>query len=88
VPWAGFHSLRHTYASRLIANGRTIVQVQKLLGHASPAFTLAVYVHLMDGDTGGPLGLDDVRSVQNLVSAPDVQPATPGMEDGAVAEAA
>jgi integrase len=88
VPWAGFHSLRHTYASRLIANGRTIVQVQKLLGHASAAFTLAVYVHLMDGDTGGPLGLDDVRSVQRMVSAPDAQPATPVVQDGAVAEAA
>jgi integrase len=55
VPWAGFHTLRHTCASRLFAQGRNAVQVQRWLGHHSPAFTLSVYVHLLDGDLGGPL---------------------------------
>ena len=41
VPWAGFHTLRHTCASRLFAQGRNAVQVQRWLGHHSPAFTLA-----------------------------------------------
>jgi integrase len=55
VPWAGFHTLRHTCASRLFAAGRNAVQVQRWLGHHSPAFTMSVYVHLLDGDIGEPL---------------------------------
>ncbi len=58
VPWAAFHTLRHTCASRLFAAGRNAVQVQRWLGHHSPAFTLTVYVHLLDGDLGGPLSLN------------------------------
>jgi integrase len=58
VPWLGFHALRHFFASALIAEGRNIVQVSRLLGHHSPAFTLSVYAHLMDESAGGPLDLD------------------------------
>jgi len=42
----------------LFAEGRNAVQVQRWLGHHSPAFTLATYVHLLDGDIGQPLALD------------------------------
>jgi integrase len=62
VPWAGFHTLRHTCASRLFAEGRNAVQVQRWLGHHSPAFTLARYVHLLDGDLGEPLALPSTES--------------------------
>lgn len=56
VEWAGFHTFRHTVASRMFASGRTAVQVQHWLGHHSAAFTLRTYVHLLDpGDLGGPL---------------------------------
>jgi integrase len=55
VEWAGFHTFRHTIASRMFAAGRNAVQVQHWLGHHSAAFTLQVYVHLLDGDLGGPL---------------------------------
>lgn len=55
MPWAGFHAFRHTCATRLFAAGRNAVQVQRWLGHHSPAFTLATYVHLLDDDPGGPL---------------------------------
>jgi hypothetical protein len=34
---------------------RNAVQVQRWLGHHSAAFTLATYVHLLDGDLGEPL---------------------------------
>jgi Phage integrase family len=54
VEWAGFHTFRHTVASRLVARGRNAVQVQRWLGHHSPAFTLATYVHLLEGDLGEP----------------------------------
>lgn len=57
VPWAAFHTFRHTCATMLFAQGRNAVQVQRWLGHHSPAFTLATYVHLLDEDLGGPLNL-------------------------------
>ena len=60
VPWAGFHSLRHTCATMLFAEGRNIRQVSAWLGHADPSFTLKTYVGLLDGDVGGPLDLDAV----------------------------
>jgi integrase len=55
VEWAGLHTFRHTVASRLFADDRNAVEVQKWLGHHSPSFTLDTYVHLLDGDLGAPL---------------------------------
>jgi integrase len=50
LPWVGFHNLRHTFASRLFHAGRPVTVVSKLLGHASPSFTLNVYVHVVPTD--------------------------------------
>jgi integrase len=55
LEWVGFHTFRHTCATLLFAEGRNAVQVQRWLGHHSAAFTLARYVHLLDGDLGEPL---------------------------------
>lgn len=55
VEWAGFHTFRHTVASRLFAEGRNVVQVQRWLGHHSASFTLDTYVHLLENDLGAPL---------------------------------
>jgi integrase len=41
------HTLRHSYASLLIQAGEPLTYVQQQLGHHSPAFTLAVYGHLI-----------------------------------------
>ena len=65
VPWAGFHTFRHTVASRLFAQGRNVVQVQRWLGHHSPSFTLDTYVHLLDGDLGEPLAPLATNSTTN-----------------------
>lgn len=44
-----FHDLRHTFASHLIVDlGLDVVQVSRILGHASPATTLDIYAHLFD----------------------------------------
>jgi integrase len=40
------HSLRHGYASLLIAKGLNVVFVSRQLGHSSPQITLRVYAHL------------------------------------------
>ena len=40
------HSLRHGFASLLIANRLNVVFVSRQLGHASPATTFEIYAHL------------------------------------------
>lgn len=44
-----FHSLRHTHASWLIANGCDLKTISERLGHADEATTLRIYGHLMPG---------------------------------------
>lgn len=46
----GVHSLRHTFATRLIEQGTPIKIVSELLGHSSTAVTLDIYVHHSPGD--------------------------------------
>jgi integrase len=58
VPWVGLHTLRHSAATILFRNGWNAVQVQRFLGHHSPAFTLATYVHLLPDDLPEPVFLD------------------------------
>lgn len=41
----GFHSLRHTFATRCYKLGMDIKTLSELLGHSSPAVTLKIYVH-------------------------------------------
>jgi integrase len=46
---ASFHSLRHTYASRMVQAGVDLYRVQRLLGHSTPVMT-ARYSKLADAD--------------------------------------
>jgi integrase len=50
----GAHVLRHTCATMLFQAGWNAKQVQVFLGHHSPAFTLATYVHLLAEDLPSP----------------------------------
>ena len=54
VPWSSAHTLRHTCASRLFKAGWNAKQVQMMLGHHSPAFTLSTYMHLIPDDLPEP----------------------------------
>lgn len=40
------YDLRHTYASHLIAQGRSVVEVAAWMGHSDPSLTLRRYAHL------------------------------------------
>ena len=54
-----FHDLRHTCASLLIQAGATPVEVQRILGHSTPATTLNLYTHLLpDALDGAAAKLD------------------------------
>ena len=61
--WVGFHTFCHTCASVLFRNGVSIKAVQLWLGHHSPAFTLATYVHLLPDDLPQPEFLDGITGV-------------------------
>jgi integrase len=69
VPWAAFHTLRHTCATMLFRNGLNAKQVQMWLGHHSPAFTLAVYVHLLADDLPDPDFLDTLTGPERREEA-------------------
>jgi len=58
------HSLRHFFASALIAGGASVKQVQTVLGHASAVITLRTYAHLWPGDE------DRTRSVMDAALSP------------------
>ena len=59
VPWAGFHTLRHTCATLLFRRGVNPKQAQVWLGQHSPAFTLAVYTHLLPDDLRADISILD-----------------------------
>jgi len=65
VPWVGFHTFRHTCATTLFRRGLNAKQVQVWLGHHSPAFTLATYVHFLADDLPDASFLDDVTGSGN-----------------------
>ncbi len=69
VPWAGFHTLRHTCATLLFRNGLNAKQVQHWLGHHSPAFTLDVYVHLLPDALPTPTFLDTITTPHSETQA-------------------
>lgn len=47
IPIKKFHSIRHTYATRLFESGVPIKTVQSLMGHADIQTTMNIYTHVM-----------------------------------------
>ena len=45
IPHRGFHSLRHTFATRALECGIDVKTLSEILGHKSPTITLNRYVH-------------------------------------------
>jgi len=49
IPRIRLHDLRHTHATLLLKAGVPIKVVSERLGHATPAFTMATYQHVLPG---------------------------------------
>ena len=63
VPWATFHTLRHTCATALFRHGMNAKQVQGWLGHHAASFTLDTYVHLLPDDVAeAPAAFDELHA--------------------------
>jgi integrase len=70
VPWARFHTLRHTCAALLIDAGAGPLRLQRWMGHHSAAFTLDNYGHLIDDSLGPSLDLHPTTATAVLPGEP------------------
>jgi integrase len=62
ITGVSFHSLRHLFASRMIARDVSAMVLARLMGHESSAITEGRYIHLFDA-----VRTDDlVRQAMNL----------------------
>jgi integrase len=75
----GFHALRHTYASGLIAQNIHPRVIQARLGHASITETMDTYGHLFpDSDEETSAALDEIFGVMRAdAAAPEEPPPSP-----------
>lgn len=72
LPKVTVHSLRHTYASLMIADGTPLVVVSHQLGHAQTSTTANIYAHVIAAaETKAQEAIDD--KFKDLVAPPEAQ---------------
>ena len=81
LPEVRLHDLRHSYASFLVNAGRSLYEVQKLLGHHDPKVTMR-YAHLSPGAM-----LEAVNIVGNVVAGARVSRVAVAANEAVVAVA-
>ena len=54
-----FHTLRHSAASLLLAEGVPVKVVSEMLGHTDVATTLRIYAHVLEGSQGQATSIMD-----------------------------
>ena len=65
VPPIRMHDLRHTHATLMLKHGVPLKVVSERLGHSTPAFTMAVYQHVLPG-----MQRDAANTFARLVAQP------------------
>ena len=50
IPQFGFHAMRHSTASALLADGATPAVVQRQMRHSDARITLGIYAHVMGNE--------------------------------------
>ena len=84
VPQLRLHDLRHQYASCLVSAGRTLYEVQKILGHSDPKVTMR-YSHISSksllsaANTASDMikGASQVQQVPKVLQVSQVPQASP-----------
>ncbi len=66
LPVIRLHDLRHCHASLLLRSGVPVKVVSERLGHATPAFTMTVYQHVLPG-----MQAEVASTFGNLVFGPE-----------------
>jgi site-specific recombinase XerD len=66
LPHLKIHDLRHQYASLLVNSGRTLYEVQQILGHSDPSVTRR-HAHL------STKSLQDAADSANDISSGDMK---------------
>ena len=64
-----FHDLRHTFASIMLMKGAKPKVISECLGHASVAFTMDVYSHLIEGMQSDAMFLLDEALPPGVISS-------------------
>lgn len=64
IPYKKFHSLRHTFATRLFENDVPLKTVQMLLGHSNINITANIYTHVMPPEKFK--AIDKINSIFNV----------------------
>jgi len=72
-----WHALRHTFASRLLQNGESIVYVKDQLGHHSIKVTVDIYGHLVPGANKAAVDRLDQQALAALAALEARNPAQP-----------
>jgi integrase len=72
------HDLRHSFASLLVSGGRSLYEVQQILGHSDPKVTMR-YAHL------STKALQEAANAGSVI-VPKSQPAAPEPSEAALAE--
>ena len=67
LPKLSLHDLRHTHATLMLQAGIPVKVVSERLGHASPAFTMTVYQHVLPG-----MQAEAAAAFSNAVFGPDL----------------
>jgi len=81
IPRLRLHDLRHTQATLLVRAGTPIKVVSERLGHASPAFTMATYQHVMPG-----MQAEAARTFEALLASTDFYPVEDPVESPTTSE--
>ena len=68
IPHITVHSLRHMFATILIENGATLVEIKGLLGHSSIHTTFEIYCSVMDEREHILAYMNDIFSVEEELS--------------------
>jgi len=78
LPHFTFHALRHTFASRALEQGMDAKTLSMILGHASVAFTLDTYAHVLTDHK-----IEEMKRMQAVFNqaqfAQAIQPLSPNM---------